>query len=448
MKKIFKLLVVFIVVLLMFSASVMATGKAEVVNEDLYLSEENYNLTQYISGNVYASADNFTLDPSAKGGTVSGDLFVSADNVTFKSDVTYSEKTDEYGNAKIDSINSFSSVYGNVFVTADVFTLEPGCEIEGSLFITAREVNISRSSTVYGNIYAVADKITIDGQVGSSVYATSSNFNLGVYGYIYNDLTISSDDITLEGRVNRKSKIYANNFVSNDTFFIKNSLEIDANSVTFAGEANSNVKVNSKSFELKEEQNSVCLISGNLDYSSQNELQIDEGTVLGTVSYSKYVSPNSFKSIAIKFVKSLLILIIFIIVPYYIIKFIMPALFAKVETLTVKNVLLSMLFGLITLFIVPIVFVLLVISHVASLIGVILILLYTLLIFLSIPVAAINISELVKSKIKKELNIIIYLLSFALILALIGLVPYVGMVVYMVLMFLGLGQIVMKIFKK
>ena len=121
------------------------SSPSDIINNDLYVSDKEANISNPIVGNVYASVDTLNITPtsgSTSGSSViSGNLFATAGTVSIKSDVSYSDEIDKDGSQKI---NKFPIISGNVFITANKFIVEPGVEIKGDLFICANEIILSK----------------------------------------------------------------------------------------------------------------------------------------------------------------------------------------------------------------------------------------------------------------------------------------------------------------
>ena len=194
---------------------------------DLYISDESkYDITSTIEGNVFASVDTLNIE-SKNNSSITGNVYATAKNVNIKSDIKYSEtEKDEFGNSKIDSINSVSEICGNVFVTANKFVLEPSCKIDGDLYICANEVELAQNSVIYGNVFVVSNSFIINSQIGGDLYATTKNFDMEYYGFIRRDLHLNSDTANINGYVYRNSFISSNTIITDDEFINEQNLNI------------------------------------------------------------------------------------------------------------------------------------------------------------------------------------------------------------------------------
>ena len=147
--------------------------------DDLYVADESeYEIKNTINGNSFISVDTLNITPNSNGGIIQGNLFVTANNVNIKSDVTYSDtEKDDLGNPVI-TINNYSAISGNVFAVAEKFVLEPGSEINGDLFICADEVYLEQNSKINGNIFIYSNKFVLNAEIGGSLYAQVQNFDM------------------------------------------------------------------------------------------------------------------------------------------------------------------------------------------------------------------------------------------------------------------------------
>lgn len=200
--------------------------------------------------------------------------------------------------------------------------------------------------------------------------------------------------------------------------------------------------------DKENDENITCLIAGNLDYSSNKEITINEGIVSGEVNYTKYSVPSSILSnigdCLIKIISSL----IFVIVLYLLMKKLLPNFTEKLSKFTVKKLLVSLGIGLAVLIIVPILAVLLLITKVAAILGVLLILIYILLIISSIPLFTISIAKFIKSKMtKSSISAFVILIILTIVLAIIEYIPYFGFIFELIFSITAFGNLLIS-FKK
>lgn len=310
----------------------------------------------------------------------------------------------------------------------------------------ASEVELSQSSIIYGNVFIASNKLTVNSEIGGSLYATARSFDMQYFGFISRDLHLSAETATLNGYIYRNSFIQAKNITTNDKFINQKDFNvIDANNLTFSGEVKENAKINAKNITLKNKNNDkdlTCKINGNLSYSSKQEIQIPEGVVSkDAVTYSKYVPSSSSLSNIWDFVLNLITTLVCIYVIYFLISKFAPNYLSKISNISGMNLLKYLGIGFGLLILIPIIAILLFLSHVGSILGIIVLFIYILLMIISKPIFVISIATFAKEKLSIKMNTYLYILAIAIILSLIALIPYVGFIVSLLISFTGFGII-------
>ena len=415
-------------------------------NADLYISENQYSIKNTIEGNVFASVQDLDIDPSYNGGIITGNLFATANNVTIKSNAKYSEsEKDEFGNSKLESVTNYASIDGNVFVTANKFVLDPACQINGDLYICANEIILSQNSVIAGNVFAVGNKLTLNSKIESgSLYATVKNFDMQYYGFVFRDLHVSAETANIAGYVYRNSFISADTVKTTSTFSNKGDLNIDsASEVNFSGEVRGNANINSKNiiFNSKDSNNKniTCKIYGNLNYSSNTELQLEDNLVAGNVKHSEYKSSNNFLSKLWEYILKLITTLIYVVLIFIVMSKFMPKYVSKISNISISSIFSSMGIGLGILVLVPILVILLLMTHICSSIGLLISILYVLMLLIAKPIFVISVANFIKEKKLKNMKSIFIIILISIILSLIGLIPFIGFIISLLVMLCGLG---------
>ena len=414
-------------------------------DSDLYVSEDLYSIKNIVNGNVFASVQNLEIDPSSSGGVIKGNLFATGNTVTIKSDAKYSEtEKDESGNLKLESATNFSIIDGNVFVTANKFVLDPACQINGDLYICANEIILSQNASIAGSVFAVGNKLVLNSKIETgSLYATVRNFEMQYYGFVFRDMHVSADTANISGYVYRNSFISADKVSVTPTFSNKGDFNVtSASEVSFSGEVKGNANINSKNIVFNSKDNNEksvnCKIYGNLNYSSNKEIQIEDKIILGTVNYSEYKEEksNSFLSSLWSYLLKLITSLVYIALIYIIMSKFMPK---YIDKLSFSKVLSSIGIGLGILILVPILVILLLITRIGSLVGLLLVILYVLMLLIAKPIFVVSLAKLIKDKKFNNVKGIILVAAITVILSLIGLIPFVGFIISLLVMLCGLG---------
>lgn len=413
----------------------------ENTRSDLYITDNEYKINNIVEGNVFASVDTLDIVPQSNGGIITGNVFATANSVNIKSDITYSEnEKDELGNPTI-SVNNITSIYGNVFIMADKFVLEPGSEINGDLYVCANKIVLGQNSIVYGNIFAIGNDMDLNCQVGGDLYANTKNFDMKYYGFIRRDLHLNSQNASINGYVYRNSFISSDNIILDDKFINEENFNVEnANKLTFSGEVKGNASINCKEITF-DTNKSNCIIKGNLNYSSKEQLNLEDGVVLKEINYSEYKSfkTNNILSNIWNYILNLLTSLACAYVIYLLLSKVTPNFADKLADLTWISLLKALGIGLGFLILIPILSILLLISNVGSILGLIVLLIYIILVIIAKPIFIISIATFAKNRISDKLNIYLYILGITLILSLIYLIPYLVFVISMLASLIGLG---------
>ena len=432
-------------------------SKDEDTYKDLYVDEKKvFDIKNIVKGNGFISAETLNVDPQKNGGIIEGDLFVMATNVNIKSDVTYKKKKkDELGNSAI-TINKYSSISGNVYALTNEFVLEPGSQIDGDLYVCANKVSLGQNAKISGNVFVITNNLYVNSEISKDLYATAKGFNMDYYCFINRDLHLSSENANINGYVFRNTIIDATTLTVNDNFINqKNFTVTDADKVVFSGEIKGNADINAKYINLKNkdaEKDLTCKIAGNLKYSSDKEIDIPENTVIGDLSYSKYMNTISNKTVwktLWNYLLDLITVFVTTYIVYLIISKFMKNYLNKISSFTAIDLLIYLGIGLALLILIPIIVFLLILSNIGIILGFTLLLIYIALILIARPVFVIAITELSKNKLKYKLNTPLYILIISAILAMIYRVPFLGFIVSILINFIGFGMIIKNLkFKK
>ncbi len=452
MKK--KILVYVFLFLLVLSSSVFATDslvtttslEPKVISEDLFTVEDSYVLDGEVDGNVFNYSGNFEMLSTS---IINGDLFLSAKTVTLESDVSYSDLVSKDGDSAIDKINSYASINGNAVIVCNELTIESGVEISGDLYVIAKKVNIQKSSVIQGNLFATCEDLTLNGKVESSVYAAANNFSMNYYGSIYKDLKLVAQNINLSSVIRRNVNISTEKIVTDSNFLTYGNFTLTANSFDFSGEIDGDAKINSKNLNFidgDDDTSFTCLIMGNLDYSSSEELKLTSTVVEGTVNYSKYEekTTNKFSFKFKSFIFSLLTFVAYIFVSAWLFTLINKNCLSKNYDIKVGKTFAAFGIGLLAFLVVIILSILLLVINIGSTLSFFLVFAYIFLLFLAMPLFVLDIANLLKGK----MNLYLGILAIAFILALISKIPFLGEFVIFVFITIGAGRIIMHLFSK
>jgi len=303
-------------------------------------------------------------------------------------------------------------VDGNVFLFGN--DVEITGRINGNLFVFGNNVRFNESIVRY-SIFACANSIYYNGGCGTSsdygnLYVAASKFETTYNSYVTGDIKSVASSIIL------KSAVYRN-------------VDLISNNITFG------------------ESEDICAIYGNLNYSSNTEISIPEGIMLGngTVTYHPTYDITDKESIA-DIVIGFGACIVTALALFIILNKITPKFLEKVyeNKFSILSLLKAFGIGLATITIFSIFIMLLVATMVGVTLAVILSLLFAILLIIAIPVLTIKITNTLKPALKLEKTSMFYLVLALVSIILYGitLIPLVGGILSLIITITAIGLIV------
>lgn len=298
-------------------------------------------------------------------------------------------------------------VDGNLFVFAN--TVNITSQIGGDAFIFAKTVNVSNTGYIFSNLFTLARNVNVNGMV-YDLYASSDNVNIS--GYVYRDIRVAANNFSLSGVVGRNAYLQKVNNIQVATN------EGEENTVTSQGS-----------------------INGDLNYSAKQELSIPDGIVTGNINYT----PVSNSSASIQsYLLALGRFLVTVIVIWLLCLWLAPKFLNRTDLMLTKKVPSTIGFGILTPIVLLFATVVLLLLGIASTIGVLglIILFVACAISTSIFVIAINNLICKKLHVEKTIGKLGVLIITAVVLWLIGLIPFVGGVISIIAAVLGLGILI------
>jgi len=88
-------------------------------------------------------------------------------------------------------------------------TVEVGGTVKGDLVSFAKRTVVS--GTVEGNIYDFSNSLDLDGQLGHSIYGLVQSLRVNDQGHVGNGMVVAAGDVSIEGEVHRSVTMFAGN---------------------------------------------------------------------------------------------------------------------------------------------------------------------------------------------------------------------------------------------
>lgn len=355
--------------------------------------------------------------------TVSEEAVTTEATNTTSEEATTDESTAENANQNTDIVESDLYlmepgsvtvdyvVDGNAFIIADTVTITS--QIGGDAYIMANTINIE-GGYVYSNLFAIGNNININGIV-YDLYSMANSITVGDNGYIYRDVHAFTNDLNIFGAVGRNVATTCNNI----------------------------------SFTSATDESSTGTIYGNLNYTAENEIAIDESYVEGDITFNQS-TPTTNQNTIESYLYSLAIYVIMALAIYLLVIWLAPKFTNGSREVLAKKPLPVIGFGLLGLFIIPVVILLFMILQVTIKVSFALLALYILLLFMASSIFILAVSESIANKINmqnkwQKLGMIILV---AVVLWAIELIPYVGDFVIFASCVLGIGILITYILPK
>lgn len=297
-------------------------------------------------------------------------------------------------------------VDGNLFVFAD--TVNINSQIGGDAFIIANTINVAESGYIFSNLFAIAPNVNISGSV-YDVYTYSNNLNIS--GYVFRDVRSITNDFILSGTIGR------NVFLKVTNIQVETS-STEENTVTSQGS-----------------------ISGNLNYTAKNEISIPDGIVLGDVNYTQIQgSTPSIQS----YILSLGRFLVTVVVIWLLCLWLAPKFLNRTDIMLTKKLPSTIVFGILTPIVLLFIAALLLLINITLAIGTLGLLILFVACAISTSIFVITINNLICKKLNVEKSIGKFgiLILTAIVLWLIGLIPFIGGVIGIIVAVLGLGILI------
>lgn len=307
------------------------------------------------------------------------------------------------------NVNIDYIIDGNLFVIANNVTINS--QIGGDAFICANSVTIEEEGYIFSNLFTFAKNTTINGVV-YDLYSASESTT--VNGYVYRDIHVGSETVNILGTIGRNAFVNCSNLnLATDT----NTDDSQATTPT-----------------------AQASINGNLNYSAKNELSIPEGIVSGQTIFEQKTNFN--ENTILEQIMSLGTFVITIVAVWLLCLWLAPKFLKNNATLlTTKKVLPVIGFGILTPIVILGLAILFFVLEITSTLGLLLLFILLALIMISNSMFAITLNTIIcnQLKIQKTLATFGMLVAISVVLWLIGLIPFIGSILGIIIVILGFG---------
>lgn len=366
---------------------------------------------------------------------------VLAKNATSGRTVLESGQTlNETGFFSGDNIRIDGNVNGTTFAGGN--NIDVSGIIDGDLFVAGQ--NITISGKVNGSVFTAGQSVNVTGEVANNVFAAGQTINLKSLTKGSGFLT--GQKITLE----KDSNVERDLFIAGSQIFklgdVGGSFYGGGDNVSLSGVVGKNVKIEATDVYLES-----ATINGDFKYSSANKATISTDSKIAGVTDWDQVKPQQKQQVSKPAVFSVAVLISTLIsmagalLVWFVIKLIRPRFWESLADKIISNPFKSLGFGALALIVTPTLVILLLITVIGIPLALILAGLYGIALYISKIIAAVYIGTLLHNKfnLTNKYKGVLSFLAGLVILSILGIIPYLSILVYMYIVFIGFGSLVL-----
>lgn len=319
---------------------------------------------------------------------------------------------------------------------------------QGSTFLAGDEVRID--GTIDGDLYVAADTVTVNGSVNGDIIGFARN--LMISGPVQGDVRAFAQIVRFKGPVSGSATIGSESLylekqatIGRDLVAGCSTANLDGliNGSIFGGMENlflnGSVAKNVNTYVVMLDVADGASIGGNLTYISETKGYISENAHIGGYNVWKPepVKTDTAKPSSPLSIGGFLISLAGILIIYWVAKKACPDFWDKLVQPARDRVLPATAIGLLLLIAAPILAIITMITVVGIPLGIIMLITYGILLYVSKLVASIYLADLLKVKYNLEQQWLWFAVLVALMLVMH--VPYVGWIITFVVLSLGLG---------
>lgn len=323
--------------------------------------------------------------------------------------------------------------------------LAPGKTIDGSAYMAGTEVIVE--GTVRGDLYCAGETVTVKGIVEGDVICAGATVK--VDGVVNGNVRVAGADVTLGGEVKGSVLAGASTLITTETFklggdFTAGSEMMDLNgsigrdavvgasTLTLGGTITRDLSANVQEIHT----NDGAKVTGNVWYEAPQPTAANDA-FHGKVHFEQGETNDGSNMDISGLLLGGLMLVAFAVVAVLI----MPRFVHTAASLAPREALFAFLIGLTAVIITPIVAVIFMITVVGIWIGVVLFLVWLLAMIASSVFFSYYIGTLVLQK--RANNAVLVVLTGAVILSLMLLIPFINALVFVIMLFIGVGMQIM-----
>ena len=330
-------------------------------------------------------------------------------------------------------------------------------------------ITVARGETRDGSVYLAGDKVTIDGTVNGDVYCAGATVvisgtvngdvmcagqSIDITGNVSQDVRLAAQNITITSAVKGNASLFAQNARVEKSASIGGDLNGASQTLTLDGTVSKNAVLAAQALNLKgtiagDANLAVqslataqgAKISGNLYYTSDSELTVDKGVVVGSTEFnptenSNRNKNNSYLGVALFVVLSLFVTSMLVAVAF-------PRFLQRADARSHSQKLNTAIYGFTFVFATPIIAVMAFATVVLIPLGLALMLAWMLVLTASGIVFAYIVGS---SLLRSSENVLVRMAGGAALVLLLYLVPFINVIALFVAGVYGSGAVITTLF--
>jgi cytoskeletal protein CcmA (bactofilin family) len=335
-------------------------------------------------------------------------------------------------------------------VGADQYNLGEGEVLEDDLIVAGGTIMID--GDVSGDLIAAGGNIEVAGRVDDDAWIAGGS--LIIDGEIGDDLRAAGGDIRLRGSVADNAMIAGGTITTSSNSDVGGDLDVAGGSIEIAGHVGADLSCNGGSVVIGgtvDGNATICAddirilqsarIQGDLEYTSDKEIEIPAGTVMGDVVYKR--SEKKVEDIYSKTTASIISFLSILLIGLLMVRFKRNTTIKVSDTITTQ-ILKSLGSGVLLLIIIPLVALVLMVTVIGIPLGLIVLFAYIVILYISEIFVGLAIGRRIVTYAKKEISSPYWHLVVGLIvIAFATRLPLIGFLISLIVILAGLGALVM-----
>lgn len=299
-------------------------------------------------------------------------------------------------------------VNGNVYIFANNVTIKG--QIAGNLIVAANTVTLEETY-IQASAYIVAKEVKFNA-VASDLYTACQTLTIDNKAGVYRDLNVSASKITLTGIIGRNANIGCNNLILTNG-------------------------------------SNTAQIYGNLTHYSSQKIEIPEGAVTGNYDFKEVVKQTSETNFS-DYIFSLLSFLVTIILIWGVIKLFASKFYDNSLGLASNKIVKIISIGVAWLILLPIASIILLCTGIGISASLLLLGIYLLTLFISIPITSISVGNIINNKLNKKTTAMefVCVIVSGMLFWVANLIPYISTIVLFASIIIGSGFMLYQLLEK